>query len=675
MTNNGFSLRDFMESSPFPAYLESCWNGKYYLNFPRERQIDAFDPGGVIAHSLFYHIYTERLKLKTAVPGRAAQLAAWLAAQVREDGYTNTPDGFSTHPAFNSTVADALGSAAWYAADLGMDAAIREQVIAALLRIFEHNPRIRYPEGAQGKTQQLRFELRVYYWVWLLTGEEKYRRQFFEAFDKGVHAYTHQVAVDGPILQPSMNPDWTWNYVCTGGITREHATNTHTPAYYCTEANGFLFVYLHGLRNGTISRNENYDCFCRNYIKGLIRNLSRAGHLASDLDGYGIHRAWFAPVLIEGIPLEAAEAAKVLGLDQEWSAWLRWYIESYVDFVRRNPSYPESGLPGALPYGHKIGIEAQFSQLAGTRFYGSLARALSEFENLDYLVAAPVPSYASYAWKAQWLRVSTAAYETSFAGYTCLRNIPVVPCYGDPHLGTLIGGSPVTTLQSGSELMYAAAFPIPALWHMEVLDHNGRLLQSCATAPDDEISMTVRHSAGNMLNDQSFDPYAEPCNLIIADGEYVESSWTRCERKFNLRFYVNNRYDTDGYDIDWGMSGKAGHYYDRVSFCIPVPELNAEYRISDGPWQPLVAGTAEALPTALRWQVGGRWCQVDLNGLTGADDGAKSCCSVSLLPDTDGMPGGKNSFCPYRLYQIRIEIVPSVRSAVWRLRHRISFYS
>ena len=44
------------------------------------------------------------------------------------------------------------------------------------------------------------------------------------------------------------------------------------------------------------------DSFTATLIAGLLRNLGRVGNLASDLDGYGIHRAWFGPALVEGIP-------------------------------------------------------------------------------------------------------------------------------------------------------------------------------------------------------------------------------------------------------------------------------------------------------------------------------------------------------------------------------------
>lgn len=67
----------------------------------------------------------------------------------------------------------------------------------------------------------------------------------------------------------------------------------------------------------------------------------------------------------------------------------------------------------------------------------------------------------------------------------------MVPCYGDPNLGTLIGGAPLATLFSKNELLYAASFPAASLWHIELDDHNGRRFLSCSTSPEDDTSVTV----------------------------------------------------------------------------------------------------------------------------------------------------------------------------------------
>ena len=275
MNPNSGSLRRFLEESPFPDYLERCWNGRYYLNFPVESGKSTYDPGGVCAHVLYYLVYTGVLGISRVPRGRAAQLAEWLATQVREDGYCLTEDGFTDHPAYASTLGDALGAALFHAGKIGLAGEAKARVLAALTRLAERHPRIRFPEGAQGKTQQLRFELRIYYWMMLFSADPVWKERFELALERGIHRYTHPAAVDGPLLQPSLNPDWTWNYVCTGGLTDQHATNTHTPAYYCTEPNGFMFIYLHALRNKVFERRADLDRLCRNYIAGLLRNALR----------------------------------------------------------------------------------------------------------------------------------------------------------------------------------------------------------------------------------------------------------------------------------------------------------------------------------------------------------------------------------------------------------------
>ena len=246
------NLRTFLEESPFVTFLESCWDGECYQEFPVASGKIGCDPGGVNAQVLFFLVYAEKLKLRNAIPGRAAKLAVRLAGLVREDGLCRTNDGVSDHPAYASTIGDALGTAVRYADVIGLDAAGRKTVLAALVRLAENHPRLRFPEGAHGKTQQLRFELRVYYWMAQLSGIPVWKERFETLLANGLHAYRSPVAVDGPLVQPSLNPDWTWNYVGGGGITDQHSTNTHTPAYYCTEPNGFMatpiFLNYHIIR-------------------------------------------------------------------------------------------------------------------------------------------------------------------------------------------------------------------------------------------------------------------------------------------------------------------------------------------------------------------------------------------------------------------------------------------
>lgn len=662
------NLRKFLEESPFATFLESCWDGECYQEFPVATGKTGCDPGGVNAQVLFFLIYAEKLKLRNAIPGRAAKLAVRLAALVREDGLCRTNDGVSDHPAYASTIGDALGTAVRYADVIGLDAAGRKTVLDALIRLAENHPRLRFPEGAHGKTQQLRFELRVYYWMALLSGIPVWKERFETLLANGLRNYLTPAAVDGPLVQPSINPDWTWNYIGGGGLTDQHSTNTHTPAYYCTEPNGFMFVYLNALKNGVFGRRPELDGFCRNYIAGLLRNLSRGGHLASDLDGYGIHRAWYGPVLIEGIPLESAALAAVLG-EPELAGYCRWYIDRFVEFVRNRPAYAESGLPEAQPFGQKINIEAQFSQLASARFYGSIARALAEFGEVETLAGVEPPFFGSYAWEAQWLRVSSAAYETSFAGYTCLRNIPVVPRYGDPNLGTLIGGAPLATLCAGDELLYAASFPVSSLWHIEADDHNGRRFVSCSTSPEDDATLTVRGPKGELLSSADFDPYNPPCNFFLKPGEFLEALWQRRERRYKLDFHVHNRYCADRIELEFGMRHMAGHYCDRVTFVLPVPLVDAEFSADGETFRPLEE--LEGVPAAIRWGKT-RKCTIRDIELPGVEKSRLEVKSV-LLPTTPGMPGGANAFSPHPTQQLRFEVTPGVTARMHRMRCTLQF--
>ena len=108
-------LLRFLEESPFADYLETCRNGDHYEEFPIASGLTGCDPGGVNAQVLLYLVYAEKLKLRGVVPGRAAKLAVWLSGLVREDGLCRTGDGITDHPAYASTVGDALGTAVRYA--------------------------------------------------------------------------------------------------------------------------------------------------------------------------------------------------------------------------------------------------------------------------------------------------------------------------------------------------------------------------------------------------------------------------------------------------------------------------------------------------------------------------------------------------------------------------------
>lgn len=665
---NKTNIAAFIDESPLRGFTESLWDGRYYCRNanPEDKSYNIFDN----AHALIFNVYSQKLAIAKADNPKAAIHALWLAEQVNDLGCVTAPEGYTAHPAINCTVADALATAAWYAADIGLDDEARKDVVAAVMRIKNNNHRLRYPEGAMGKTQQLRFELRLYYWAWLLSGGDEEKKQFFELFDRGVHSYTNRVAMDGFLTEPSLYPDWTWNYAIVGSSKREYATNVHTPAYYCTEPNGFMFVYLHGIKNGFIKRNDVYDDFCRNYIKGLYRNLSRNGHLASDLDGYGIHRAWFAPVLIEGVPLDAAAMSAQLEMTRH-QKWLRWYVERYLEFVKSSSEFEKTGLCQTFPFGHKIGIEGQFSVFSEIRFYASLSRYLAEYGVDGALTPKEPEAFGSYAWHSDWLRISTPVYETSFVGATSLRNIPVVKNFGDPHLGTLIGGAPLSTIFAGNELMYSAAFPLEGLWNIRVVDHNGRIVDSAATSYDDNYQLTVRHSGGRLVDAQSFNDY-DPAELIfIEQDEYIESSWNRYDSNPELTYSVKNLYNVDEIEIRWAVRARAGHYLDKISFCLPVVAEGAEY-CCGGKWQSITSASADEIPQALRWSVGKKRITIS----TSFDkDPANLRCRFYPLAEEDGMPGGINSYCPYPLIQVAFEITPDINENRWQMKNTVTFDS
>lgn len=119
------------------------------------------------------------------------------------------------------------------------------------------------------------------------------------------------------------------------------------------------------------------------------------------------------------------------------------------------------------------------------------------------------------------------------------------------------------------------------------------------------------------------------------------------------------------------MKSRAGHYVNKISFCIPIPDINAEWRDrTTEKWRKLDSGTLEAWPSALCWTVGGATVTVTLS----APPENRGCvCRTVLLPDDETMPGGKNAFCPYRIKQVRLELIPTTARSIWRMKNSISF--
>ena len=66
-------IKEFIGQSPFAGYLESCWNGTYYLKFPAVESNNGYDPCGINTHILFYLVYTEVLQMDCAVLGEGGK--------------------------------------------------------------------------------------------------------------------------------------------------------------------------------------------------------------------------------------------------------------------------------------------------------------------------------------------------------------------------------------------------------------------------------------------------------------------------------------------------------------------------------------------------------------------------------------------------------------------------
>ena len=642
----GQHLRSFLTNTGFVRLLEESWRPDGFYAEPETGQPS---PATISHYLLSYHLDLSLLGDKNPIHReRAEALAKHISGRVCENGFLLEPDGTVTdHPAGCSHVADTLGAFCHYGAKLGWDETAVKESREALIRIVEGHPSIRLPEGIVGRSQQMRFELRVYYWAWRATGESRYKDAFFKLWENGIHAYQNAIAHNGALLQPSLHPDWTWNYACGAGTTTSYATNTHTPTYYCTEPQGFAFVYAHGLKEGVLPENPVWSEFCRKYFLGLLRNLSRAGHTSNDVDGYGVHRAWYAGCLLETAPMEAAGLAMRLGLTRE-AGWYRWFLDRYVDYIQRSPAFAETGLIEQCPYGHRITIERQFPALAAARFYAHLARALQVYE-VEKIEPVEPPALLHYAWWHNWARVSTPSYETSFVGTTSLCNLPVVKNFGDPNLGCIHGGAPLSTLFVGDRLMYVTSNDPGGLWHVELADVNGQVWRSCATSFADETSMIVKTSDGRLLSPDDFDDHEDPFVTQIEDAA-AEVRWTKNIRQQGIRFYVANSYAPQSLSIRWGAAFPAGNYISRAVFILPFPAaMNPEIKIG-GEWVPLTLDSqGKEWPEALRWSDGHATVEAGISKCPGR-------FSVAPVEIKERSPGGENSFCPFPLWQLRLDV-------------------
>lgn len=642
-------LTAFLENPAFVGLLTESWHPSgYYLDASTELPAS----GGLAQYLVSYHTYLGLLG--SATPwhrDRAEKLVRSLASSVRADGLIVEPDGSVTdHPAHACHVVDGLGTFAFYGSRLGWDGDAIREAIDAIVRVLDFHPVVRQPGGIVGRTQQLRFELRAYYWGWRVTGHDDYQSACRQLWGNGLHAYRNAIADHGALLQPSLHPDWTWNYTCSSGTTTEYATNTHTPVYYATEPQGFGFVYAHGLKDGVWDENPEWSAFCRSYFQGLLRNISRAGHTASDLDGYGVHRAWYAGCLVETAPVEAAFLSDRVGCP-ELTGWFRWYVDRYVDFLRRSPAFPQTGLTEQCPYGHHITIEKQFPPLLGARFYSHLARAMYEYR-LDQIAPVQPPAFGSYAWWHDWLRISTPVYETSFVGTTSLRNIPKVRHFGDPNLGCIHGGALLSTLFARNELLYATSNEPDGLWHVELRDFNDNTFRSSGTSFCDHTSMTVQTSDGQLLSRDTQGGYVPPLNLEIGE-QPVEVLWAKDLTEQAIRFFAHSAYGAREFAVQAGASFPEGLMIRSAAYLLAIPQPLSPEILQNGEWVAMEEELQNnAWPEAVRW--GSARARVTVK-LAADSAMATGGYRVQAVPVREWGPGGENSFCPFPVWQLRLE--------------------
>jgi hypothetical protein len=644
---------DFLSNPAWTRFLDSSWTGKGYINPSTNCPPDSV---AVLKLSL-YHLYSALMGLPGFHAERCQILVPLVAEAVTEEGALRFYEERTHHPAHCSFAAEALGAAAFYGKQIGLSDKTIALAEAAMSRIIFQNPRIRPPAGTAGRTQQMRFETVAFYWYWRVTCLNEQREHFFELFNNCVDRYTHAFAYEGGYTQPAIHPDWTWNYASSSGTTTELATNTHTPIYYLAEQSGFLFAYMHGLKTGCLKRNPEWDKFATGYISGLFRNYSRAGHMASDVDGYGVHRAWYGSLLIEAAPFDGAAACSDLKISHDWASWLNWYVGRHLDFIRRGDDFDKTGMPTHCPYGHRITIEKQFNVLAGSKFYASLARACFEYAEIPDAAACPPPAFSDHAWWQQWVRVSTPTYETSTVAATSLRNIPLVKHFGDPHLGTLHGGCPVATLMVGDQLMYATSNTHAGLWHIELTDVNGKVHRSSGTGFDDEIFFGATNAEGEICSSEQYPDYAICTQQPLKDLPR-HTIWRKNISPEQIAFWTQHQFRDKDFSFKWGYRARAGFYLATATFHFPIPAtMNPQATFGKGLWQDIKAGDQwKACPTGFRWSDGKAAVEVALTPAVPLPDTAQTSCIA--IPTTAGNPGGENSFCPYPLLSLQV-IIPN----------------
>ncbi|GGD82287.1 hypothetical protein [Paenibacillus nasutitermitis] len=659
------NMEQFLSNRPFAEYLDSLWDGErgYY------RQSDGAAAGTSVSMlAAVYHLYSALLADGETERARHVERLSGLMSSVlplvREDGgVAESADhpGSSYHPGLAFNICKCLGLIYPYLEQIGLGAQ-REPVRQAIVTMVEHHPEAG-EAGTHGSDQSLRFELAAYYFAYVATGERKYLGWYKRLFHNGIASYTRDIHshkerhyTTAPGLQRAgLHPDFTFNYAGGIGTETELPTNAHTPAYYLAEVDGFLFTYLLGLKNGVLTRNADWDDFCRKYARGLYKDLSRAGRMSCDVDGYGIHRAWYAKVIFEGLPLAACVPLGPNESDAEARAHFKWYCDRYLENFMSSEHFRRFGVPPHQPYGHRLTIEKQFDKFNCIEIYAKTAAYLYEFGVDREPAREPDPFYA-YSWWHDWLRVSTPVYETSFAAATGGCAIPKARHFGDSNLGTLAGGAALMTLFAGKQLLYAPSTDPDYAFDMLVMDRNGRTARSSCTLFGDRREFYVENTLGERLEKESFVPYGMP--FVEALGESVKTVFRKSTEQPNVTFVVQNRFSRDNIEITQKFFSPAGCFIRKGCFNLPLPKLEpVEVELRDGGSLTLDFEADGWLDIrrvrAFRCRVGAGAYRIELLRVP-AYAHERNTRIWRGSEGLEGEPGGENSFSPHPTGVLRI---------------------
>ena len=216
-------------------------------------------------------------------------------------------------------------------------------------------------------------------------------------------------------------------------------------------------------------------------------------------------------------------------------------------------------------------------------------------------------------------------------------------------MGCIHGGAPLATLFVGDRLMYATSNDPAGLWHVELQDFNGQIFRSASTSFQDETAMTVKSSDGMMLSRDCFDNLSEPLNLPIG-AEATEMQWAKNLAPSGIRFFVHNAYGPQSFSSKWGASFPAGLFVQSAAFLIAIPASMAPEILLRGEWRPLAEDWQESgWPEAVRWSDGHATVEAGISKCPGR-------FSVAPVEIKERSPGGENSFCPFPLWQLRLDV-------------------